>query len=157
MKIALFCRRSALFAIPALLLAFAGCSSVETAPSGRREHPEPGKALVVFYREDHVLGSTVEYKVRDGAAYPTAKIGALPNGSYFTYQAAPGQHIFLSSTEVQQTLVKNLDAGRTYYIRGGVHPGVVIWRPDLREVSHAEGVSAISSLQKVQLIPKKGE
>src|SRR4051794_32565399 len=114
----------------ALLLSLAACSSVQTASSRGREHPAPGKALVVFYREDHILGSTVEYKVRDGSTYPTAKIGALPNGSYFTYETTPGQHCFMASTEVMKTAVLNAEAGHTYFIRGGVHPGVVIWRPD---------------------------
>jgi hypothetical protein len=146
MKIAHVCCRLAGLAA---LVSFAGCSSVETV-AGRHERPEPGKALVVFYREDHILGSPVAYKVRDGNAYPTETIGALPNGSYFTYQATPGQHVFHASTEVMRVFVLNAVAGRTYYIRGGIRPGVVIWRPDFHEVPREVGASAIASLRKVR-------
>jgi len=147
MKIAPFCARLA--ALATVLVSIAGCSSTEVVAS-RHERPEPGKALVVFYREDHILGSPVGYKVRDGSTYPTATIGALPNGSYFTYQATPGQHVFHASTEVMNVLVLNAKEGRTYYIRGGIHPGAVIWRPDLHEVPHDVGANAIAGLRKVR-------
>src|SRR5882762_7097625 len=111
-----------------LVLALAGlllssCASVqrETAPS-QADRPERGKALVIFYRERHFVGGGVSYKVFDNGA----RIGGLPNGAYFVYQATPGAHKFTASTESTAEHVLTLEAGKTYYIRGEVHMGVMV-------------------------------
>jgi hypothetical protein len=134
----------------ATVLFLAGCADVEPAASVGREHSAPGKALVVFYREDHVLGSPFGFNVCD----QFAKIGGLKNGSYFAYQTDPGQHYFSATTEVTNTLVMRVEAGCTYYVRGYVRPGVVAARPVLEQVSRAEGSSAIGGLEKVTLRPQ---
>lgn len=132
----------------ALLVVFAGCAHVKTAPEpSRRDRPQPGKALVIFYREDHVWRSQTGYHVYDAFA----RIGGLPNGSYFTYQADPGQHFFKAATEVEEMLVANLKPGRTYYVRGGIKAGVVISRPTLEMVPPGEGVPALGGLRRVEL------
>jgi hypothetical protein len=85
-----------------LILALAGlllssCASVqrEAAPS-QPDRALPGKGLVIFYRERHFTGGGVSYKVLDNGT----RIGGLPNGAYFVYQAKPGVHKFTASTEV---------------------------------------------------------
>src|SRR3954471_14898275 len=119
MKMPPFVRSFVCFAATALLLV--GCADVQPAASAGRERPAAGKALVIFYREDHVLGSPFGFNVRD----QFAKIGGLKNGSYFAYETDPGQHYFSATTEVTNTLVMRVEAGRTYYVRGYVRPGVV--------------------------------
>jgi hypothetical protein len=127
-----------------------GCADVQPATSAGREHPQPGKALVVFYREDHVLGSPFGFNIRD----QFTKIGGLKNASYFTYQTDPGQHYFSATTEITNTLVLRVEAGRTYYVRGYVRPGVTTARPVLEQVSRAEGAYALAGLEKVTLRPQ---
>src|ERR1700739_4469448 len=102
-----------------LILAIAGCllsscASVqrEAAPS-QPDRPERGKALVIFYRERHFVGGGVSYKVFDNGA----RIGGLPNGAYFVYQATPGAHKFTASTEVTDEKPLTVEAGKTYYVR----------------------------------------
>src|SRR5213596_1901117 len=62
---------------------------------------EPGKGLVIFYRESHFKGGGVGFIVRDLHQLPSdtslgsgPKIGALPNGSLFVFNATPGKHTF---------------------------------------------------------------
>lgn len=142
--------RSLLLAVAAALL-FGGCADVQTAPSAGRERPRAGKAMVVFYREDHVLGSPFGFNVRD----QFAKIGGLKNASYFVYHTDPGQHYFSAGTEVTETLILRLEPGRAYYVRGSVRAGVVAPRPRLEEVSRAEGSAAIATLEKTTLKPQR--
>ena len=59
------------------------------------------------------------------------RIGGLPNGAYFVYQAKPGVHKFTASTEATDEHVLTLEAGKTYYIRGEVTMGVMVGRPHL--------------------------
>src|SRR3982751_1790076 len=106
---------------------FSSCASVqrEAAPA-QADRPERGKALVVFYRERRFVGGGVSYKVFDNGT----RIGGLPNGAYFVYQAKPGAHKFTASTESTSQHVLTLDAGQTYYVRGEVHMGVMVGRPE---------------------------
>ena len=138
-----------------LILAFAGsllcsCASVqrEAAPS-QLDRPERGKALVIFYRERHFVGGGVSYKVFDNGA----RIGGLPNGAYFVYQATPGAHKFTASTESTAEHVLSLEAGKTYYIRGEVHMGVMVGRPELVIADSKEAVGAIKDLHRVKMKP----
>ncbi len=138
-----------------LILAFAGsllcsCASVqrEAAPS-QSDRPERGKALVIFYRERHFVGGGVSYKVFDNGG----RIGGLPNGAYFVYQATPGAHKFTASTESTAEHVLSLEAGKTYYIRGEVHMGVMVGRPELVIADSKEAVGAIKDLHRVKMKP----
>jgi len=138
-----------------LILAFAGsllcsCASVqrEAAPS-QSDRPERGKALVIFYRERHFVGGGVSYKVFDNGG----RIGGLPNGAYFVYQATPGAHKFTASTESTAEHVLSLEAGKTYYIRGEVHMGVMVVRPELVIADSKEAVGAIKDLHRVKMKP----
>jgi hypothetical protein len=138
-----------------LVLALAGlllssCASVqrEAAPS-QADRPERGKALVIFYRERHFVGGGVSYKVFDNGA----RIGGLPNGAYFVYQATPGAHKFTASTESTAEHVLTLEAGKTYYIRGEVHMGVMVGRPELVIANSKEAESALKDLHRVKMKP----
>jgi hypothetical protein len=152
MKLPRLVSRSAALLALALALFLSGCAGVEYSPAGvTRLRPTPGKGLVVFYREDRFLGSEVGYKVRDGFAV----IGGLRNGTFFAHQADPGRHFYNASTEVANQVVLDVAAGRTYYVRCGVRPGVVIWRPTLHSVPRSVGEAALEGLRPVQLPPKK--
>jgi hypothetical protein len=126
------------------------CASVqrEAAPS-QPDRPERGKALVIIYRERHFTGGGVSYKVFDNGT----RIGGLPNGAYFVYQATPGAHKFTASTESTAEHVLTLEAGKTYYIRGEVHMGVMVGRPELVIADSKEAVGAIKDLHRVKMKP----
>ena len=76
-----------------------GCANTgvkrQAAPA-TADGPEPGKGLVIFFRESHFKSGGVGFIVRDLDDQPKRdpfkvlrqpKIGDLPNGSYFVYQA----------------------------------------------------------------------
>ena len=110
---------------------------------------EPGKAVVIFYRERHFVGGGVSYKVFDNGT----RIGGLPNGAYFVYQAKPGAHKFTASTESTSEHVLTLEVGKTYYIRGEVHMGVMVGRPELVVADSKEAAAAIKDLHRVKMKP----
>ena len=143
-----FAPRLLILALTAILLT--SCASVqrEAAPS-QADRPESGKAMVIFYRERHFVGGGVSYKVFDNGT----RIGGLPNGAYFVYQAKPGAHKFTASTESTSEHVLTLEAGKTYYIRGEVHMGVMVGRPELVIADSKEAVGAIKELHRVKMKP----
>jgi hypothetical protein len=140
--------RLVVLALAGLLLS--SCASVqrEAAPS-QPDRPQAGKGLVIFYRERHFTGGGVSYKVFDNGA----RVGGLPNGAYFVYQAKPGLHKFTASTEVTDEKPLTVQAGKTYYVRGEVQMGVLIGRPHLIIVDRQEAVGALNDLHRVKMKP----
>lgn len=143
------------FSLRLVVLALAGvllcsCAAVqrEAAPS-TPDRPERGKGLVIVYRERHFTGGGVSYKVYDNGR----RIGGLPNGAYFVYQATPGMHKFTASTEVTDEKPLMVEAGKTYYVRGEVQMGVLIGRPHLIIVDKQEAEGAIKELHRVKMKP----
>jgi Protein of unknown function (DUF2846) len=135
-------------AILAVSFIICACASVQrqAAPSSP-DRPKPGKGLVHFYREKKLEGWGVGYNIRDGEK----KIGGLPNGSYFVYDATPGPHRFSASTESTAERTIEVQPGKTYYVRGEVEMGLFVGRPHLTIVDPAEGASAINGLKRVVL------
>ena len=135
----------------AVAVAFCSCASVErqTSPA-QSDRPAPGKGLVTFYRERKLVGMAVGFNVRDGGQ----KIGGLPNGSYFAYQAAPGPHRFTAATESTTEANLQVQQGRSYYIRGTLQMGAFVGRPRLVIVAPEEGAPASRSLRRVALRPE---
>jgi Protein of unknown function (DUF2846) len=137
-------------AIAVATILLSSCASVqrEAAPS-QSDRPERGKALVIFYRERHLMGGGLSYKVLDNGT----RIGGLPNGAYFVYQAKPGVHKFTAATEATDEHVMTLEAGKTYYIRGELQMGVMVGRPHLVVADSKEAVVAIKDLHRVKMKP----
>jgi hypothetical protein len=164
----------------ALLLLVTGCGSTGTkrqATPAAGDHPEPGKGLVIFYRESHFEGGALGYAVRDFDKKPKPndmfkalsqpRIGALPNGSYFVYQAAPGGHSFGGSEidvwefgvgcreylYVNAFCRVNIESNTTYYIRVDFRRFTFGQQsdPGVRVVGSPQGSEAIKSLKRVTL------
>jgi hypothetical protein len=152
MKATCFIKQARITALSAVGVAIflTSCASVqrEAAPLSA-DRPEPGKALVFFYRERHFVGGGLSYKVFDNGA----RIGGLPNGAYFVYQAKPGAHKFTASTEATSEHGLTLEPGKTYYIRGEVRMGIVVGRPELVIADSKEAVGAIKKLHRVKMKP----
>jgi hypothetical protein len=132
----------------ALLAIVTGCASVERdTASITQDRPKPGRALIYFYRPRRVMGMAVGFGVWEG----DRKIGGLPNGSYFVYDASLGTHTFSASTEVTKTVTINVQPGRTYYIEGTLGMGAFVGRPELTIVSEQQGPSDVAGLKRVRL------
>jgi len=84
--------------------------AADTAPS-----PQPGKALVVFFRTSfygQVFSATL-YEAPDDA---TRFLGAMDNKTKLAVQMEPGKHRFMVVAENADFLDAELDAGKTYYV-----------------------------------------
>ncbi len=100
------------------------------------------KALVVFYRTKSFKGGAIGFNVKQGETV----IGALDNGSMFYKYVEPGQHTFWSQVISQDAVTINAEAGKTYYIEGITLIGLVVARPQLREVNESQAKAAIKNL-----------
>jgi hypothetical protein len=164
-----------------VILLGAGCASTGTkrqVPPVTADCPEPGKGLVIFYRESHFKGGGVGYAVRDfdeeqntGAkVFSQPRIGALPNGSYFVYQATPGKRVFAGSMIVFQDVWEgsrevpyfcccsvNVESNTTYYVQAAFAGSIGellaggMGRPILGVVDSQKGSAAIKNLKRVTL------
>ena len=159
-----------------VILLGAGCASTGTkrqVPPVTADCPEPGKGLVIFYRESHFKGGGVGYAVRDfdeeqntGAkVFSQPRIGALPNGSYFVYQATPGKRVFAGSMIVFQDVWEgsrevpyfcccsvNVESNTTYYVQ--LRFTRRTFTPKLGVVDSQKGSAAIKTLKRVKLSDK---
>lgn len=104
-------------------------------------------AIVYFLRENAFIGGGVTYYIWED----TSKIGLLRSGSYFTHKSKPGLCTYWAETEAKTTLTLNVDAGKTYYILGGVNMGVLIGRATLSEVSESVAKELLPNLKYTRL------
>jgi hypothetical protein len=100
------------------------------------------KALVVFYRVKSMKGGAIGFNVKQGDAV----IGALANGSMFYRYVEPGQHTFWSQVISQDAVTLDVEAGKTYYIEGVTLIGLVVARPQLRQVDETQAKAAIANI-----------
>src|SRR4051794_26810833 len=98
--------------ISLLVLLLAGCAVVEPEknPAGG-DRPQPGKALVYFYRPGRFVGSLRGVQISDGRT----ALGDLGNGTYFVYQTSPGSHLFNGNGHTEDATPVRLEPNRTYY------------------------------------------
>lgn len=106
--------------------------------------PEPGKALVVFFRPSKFVGAAVGFKVRENEV----ELGKLRNGNYFTLQVEPGQHAYDVHSETEDRTLIEAEAGETYFLSGALGMGVVVGRPNLSPSDAAAFEAALPKLKK---------
>lgn len=85
--------------------------------------PEPGKALVVFFRPSF-MGRAVESTVYEAPDSETKFLGVVSYKTRLAYQADPGSHRFMVVGENADFVDATLDAGKTYYILVRSRPGM---------------------------------
>ncbi len=133
--------------LAALLITLPGCmTSMEPSVYNARPlaGPGPGRALVVLYRESQFGGSVIPFGIsEDGRS-----LGRLGNGHYVRVETTPGRHSFTASSEAKETKSFPVEAGRTYYLRVGVHEGLFIARPHLTLTDPQEGASAVARMHQ---------
>jgi len=89
--------------------------------------PEPGKALIVFFRPSAFKGGAINFKVREGET----ELGRLRSGNFFTLQVAPGKHEYTVHAENKDVTTIEAEDGETYFISGEVNFGFMSGRPNL--------------------------
>ena len=72
--------------------------------------PEAGKG-VVYFLEEEIIGN-VAFSIWDG----DKKIGVIYPGTYFFYQALPGDHIFWSESDAKRFFSLKIEAGGKYFV-----------------------------------------
>ncbi|HEY1928140.1 MAG TPA: DUF2846 domain-containing protein [Caulobacteraceae bacterium] len=97
-------------------------------PAGHIPPPPAGKSQVVFFRTGAYMGAATWFKVRENGA----ELGKLSNQSYFVAVLDPGSHTFTAATENQTHLKLELDPDETYYVRGTLQMGVLLYEPNLQ-------------------------
>lgn len=76
--------------------------------------PEPGQALVVFYRDVPFWGNRQIFEVRDG----DASLASLRFGQYAAISVTPGEHAFALAEGDGEPLRLLAEPGQTYYFEG---------------------------------------
>lgn len=80
--------------------------------------PPEGKALVTFLRPS-ALAKSSQVAIWDDERF----VGMLLARTYVQYVAEPGEHVFMAVGFNKAYLKATLQAGKTYYVIGRVHPG----------------------------------
>jgi hypothetical protein len=106
--------------------------AVGTAPAaptatGHISAAPSDKAQVVFFRTGAYAGAATWFKIRENEV----ELGKLSNQSYFVAVLPPGPHTFTSATENKTHLKMELDAGETYYVRGSLQMGLLLYEVNL--------------------------
>ena len=89
--------------------------------------PQPGKALVVFFRPKRALGAMIGFIVREDKT----ELGKLRNGNYFAAQVAPGKHTYVVHSEAKDLTSIEAEDGETYFVSGEITMGFMAGRPNL--------------------------
>ena len=134
-------------------------SQVVSAPPGQ---PEPGKGLVIFYRESQFAGGGVPFSIFEVNTQPPTKIVDLPNGRYFACSVTPGKHRFVGSKSatlpsfnynkitVTDTYFceMNIESNTTYYAHAELVHGGLITQAKLSVADAQRGSEAIKNLRR---------
>jgi hypothetical protein len=115
-----------------------------SVPSLAAEVPQvdSDKALVVFYRVKNFKGGAIRFNVQ----YPEGLIGTLGSGTYLYKQLKPGQYQFWSQVISQDSITLNVEAGKTYYVKGEAQIGVFAGRPKFTQVSESQAKADLAKL-----------
>ena len=113
------------------VISIIGCSSTSVSNAPKIEVPE-GKAVIYFFRTGFG-GGAVKFHVHDMDGKPVGHLGK--NGDNFSIIVQPGRHQFWSRAASRNDVILNVEAGKTYYVKGTVNMGFAVGRPVLEEVS----------------------
>ena len=117
-------KRVIVAALFGMLLGLGGCASVPMQTTKLIAEPDSQMALVNFVRPRVFFGDGISVDVWDGQRY----IGALDAGHLIQYQTKPGKHLFMGSAENWSYVSADLQAGRQYFIKANIFPGVMYGR-----------------------------
>ncbi len=105
---------------------------------------DSSKGIIYFYRESEFFGTIRGLYVDvDGK-----RKGALNSGTYFVYEVDPGAVIVSIENRLGSDPSRkiNIEAGKTYYVKGGIKVGIMDADPYINVMAEDEGKSAVQAL-----------
>jgi hypothetical protein len=101
--------------------------------------PVPADKGRIYFFRPSIVGAAVQPAVRlDGVEVGTAK----PKG-FFYVDAAPGNHVIETTTEVSRQLSLTLDKGQTRYVQLSISIGFAVGHVYPKLVDNAEGQKGV--------------
>jgi Protein of unknown function (DUF2846) len=114
-----------------LRLKACGTESVNyKATTDKKQHPipdAPADKAMIYVMRTTILG----YKIHSKLAVDGKWMGVNRGKTYFFFTLDPGEHYFCSEAENQDYLALTVEAGKTYYLKQRVVPGIWKARTDL--------------------------
>lgn len=108
---------------------------------------KPDKGLVIFYRISRAKGAAIRFEINNNAK---GSIGQLSNGAILQTEAEPGEHSFSvrsPSVDGQDSITINVEAGKTYYVKGEVLWGWPAGRPKFTRMSESDAQADIAKMK----------
>ncbi|MDO5538274.1 MAG: DUF2846 domain-containing protein [Desulfovibrionaceae bacterium] len=136
-----------------LTVFLAGCAAMPLRGDYVKEQtapvivPDAQSAVIYFVRESAFTGGGISYFVCED----TVRIGLLKSGTYFIYKTTPGKHTYHAETEARAAVTLDVEAGKTYYVEGGISIGMWAGQPRLAEVTEPVARQLIPDLDYVRL------
>lgn len=97
-------------------------------------------ARVCFFRVPNYVGSGIKMLIKANGQ----PIARLKNGSYFWYEASPGEYNFTAHSGEEGKIRMTLEAGKTYYIKCYLNPG--FWTA----ISILEPVDSVNAIPLIE-------
>ena len=101
-----------------------GCASVKMQETALVHAPKNSVAIVNFVRTRVFFGDGLPVDIWDGQTY----VGSLAAGAMIQYEAVPGKHLFLGNSENWSYASADLQAGKQYFVKANIFPGVLYGR-----------------------------
>lgn len=133
--------------ITTAIIIMTGCATVSMQSATMVEGPDDNVALVTFVRPSIFFGDGVAVDIWDGAEY----VGSLGAGRLIQHETTPGKHIFMGNAENWAYATGDLIAGKQYFIKANIFPGVILGRTALGVVKLDDARVAIW-LQKLKSV-----
>ncbi len=130
-----------------------GCASLMVdAKSPLTDKPSTAR---VYFALDQFMPQGRGY-ITDG----TKLLGAISNGKHFVADLEPGEHTIMLISEQDEAIKANLEAGKSYYVRVFVTPGVMstrtYWTP-LKDTAEDKKLreEMIANTDRLELVPEE--
>ena len=143
------------FLVLAASLLISGCAATvkmspkeESAKAKEFNPPSPGNAGVYVYRDNIFFGKSIKKDIWiDGKC-----LGESARGVFFYTEVAGGKtHKIGTESEFSANLLELMfEAGKNYFIRQYIKPGVFVGQAGLEQVSEKDGMEALADLQLAQ-------
>lgn len=110
-----------------------------TVTAGEEEKNDTEKGTVIFYRTRSAKGSAIGLNITGG---DTGSVGVLSNGSKIVKKMPVGEFtFFVNSPSIagQDSVAINVEAGKTYYVKGEAKWGWPAARPGFTVMDEKKG------------------
>ena len=104
--------------------------------------PQGNMALIYYYRPSNFFGSGVSYDIKENGQ----SVVSLYNGGYYPHLTFAG---YKTITAWTTTVSFYAESGKTYFIRGKEHMGLILYHPAIKLVPEEK---ALREIQMCRLI-----